>query len=255
MLRISVIQPELAWEDPQKNRDYFSGKFAALSAKTDLVILPEMFTTGFTMNAESLAEDPDGETVNWLKSAASTHSFAITGSAIIKENGNYFNRLFFVLPDGQIFHYDKKHLFSLAGEQKYYSPGSNKLIVDYRGWRICPLICYDLRFPVFARNTENYDLLIFVANWPESRIVAWNALLKARAIENMSYVVGVNRIGKDGNEHPYSGHSQVLDMLGNYLIEPFTAEDVKIVSISKKDLDDQRQKLGFLDDRDSFTLN
>jgi predicted amidohydrolase len=179
---------------------------------------------------------------------------AITGSMIIKENNNYYNRLLFVFPSGVIQYYDKRHLFSLAGEDAIYTKGKHRLIVEYKGFRICPLICYDLRFPVYSRNTEDYDLLIYVANWPETRIVAWDTLLKARAIENMCYVIGVNRIGEDHNKHKYVGHSQVVDCLGNYLVEPMEIEGVFISILDKEEMHETRKKLSFLNDRDAFTV-
>ncbi|MBF0694582.1 MAG: amidohydrolase [Flavobacterium sp.] len=255
MLKVAFIQTSLAWEDPRKNRENFSNKFAGLKTHADLVVLPEMFTTGFSMNAAPLAEDHDGETLAWMLSSARENKFAITGSVIIKEGSKYFNRLYFVTPNADVYKYDKRHLFSLAGEEKVYTAGSDKLIVDYKGWRICPLVCYDLRFPVFARNVENYDLLLFVANWPETRIHAWNTLLKARAIENMAYVVGVNCTGLDGNGHLYTGSSQVLDYLGINLTESTADEIVEIVGLSQEKLQNAREKFGFLNDRDHFTLD
>ncbi|HLF50659.1 amidohydrolase [Flavobacterium sp.] len=253
-MKTALIQASLIWENLQANRTYFSEKINAIQEKVDLIVLPEMFTTGFTMNPNEIAETMQGETISLLKTLAKSKNIAITGSLIIKENNKFYNRLVFVFPSGEIQQYDKRHLFTLAGEDKTYTKGSDKLIVDYLGWKICPLICYDLRFPVFARNTEDYDLLIYVANWPEPRINAWDALLKARAIENMSYVIGVNRIGEDQNKHNYPGHSQVLDCLGNYLIAPNEQEDVFITVLDKQKMLETRQKFGFLNDRDSFTI-
>ena len=253
-MKTALIQASLIWENLQANRTYFSEKINAIQEKVDLIVLPEMFTTGFTMNPNEIAETMQGETISLLKTLAKSKNIAITGSLIIKENNKFYNRLVFVFPSGEIQQYDKRHLFTLAGEDKTYTKGSDKLIVDYLGWKICPLICYDLRFPVFARNTEDYDLLIYVANWPEPRINAWDALLKPRAIENMSYVIGVNRIGEDQNKHNYPGHSQVLDCLGNYLIAPNEQEDVFITVLDKQKMLETRQKFGFLNDRDSFTI-
>lgn len=220
----------------------------------DLIVLPEMFSSGFTMNPKNVAETMDGETISWLQHLAKAKNCAITGSLVIEENGNYYNRLVFVLPNGKIKTYDKRHLFTLAGEDKVYTAGSNKLIIEYKGFKICPLICYDLRFPVFARNVENYDLLLYVANWPKPRINAWDILLKARAVENMSYAIGVNRIGMDNNNLEYVGHSQAVDFLGNYLIEPQETDGVFIVELDREKLLETRGKLGFLADRDSFNL-
>jgi len=186
---------------------------------------------------------------------ATLKKIAITGSLVIAEEENYYNRLFFVLPDGTYQTYDKKHLFTLAKEHEHYSAGSEKIILDYKGFKICPLICYDLRFPVWTRNIEDYDLLIFVANWPDKRIKAWDALLKARSIENMCYTVGVNRVGLDGNHHVYSGHSGIYDALGEK-VSTFSKETefIETVSLSKSSILETRKKLGFLRDRDPFTL-
>ncbi len=226
----------------------------ALEGNTDLIILPEMFTTGFTMKPRHIAEPIDGETVQWMKDIASANECAVTGSVVITEDNKYYNRLLFVFPDGTIKQYDKRHLFSLAGEEKEYTAGSKRLIVEYKGWKICPLVCYDVRFPVFSRNTEEYDLLLYVANWPQVRITAWDALLKARAIENMCYTVGVNRTGYDANDYYHPGHSQVLDALGT-VIEKLEAEQVAItITLSKTELEATRKKFGFLNDRDNFIL-
>jgi predicted amidohydrolase len=207
------------------------------------------------MNAYKVAETMNGETVNWMQEIATKKQAAITGSLIVKENNRYYNRLLFVHPNGTIESYDKRHTFTLAGEDKVYTAGSKKLIVTYKDWKICPLICYDLRFPVWARNVEDYDLLIYVANWPSPRVSAWDALLKARAIENMSYCIGVNRVGVDGNNHEYSGHSAAFDVLGNRIdVIPIDKEAVEIVALSKTDLEDYREKLNFLEDRDQFSL-
>jgi Predicted amidohydrolase len=214
-LLVTIIQTHLHWENPAVNRAQFSEKIKDISEKTDLIVLPEMFTTGFSMNAEKLSEENNGETLQWMISEAKKNNAAITGSVIISENNTFYNRLFFVLPNGEYKIYDKRHTFTLAGEDKTYTAGSQRLIVNYKGFKICPLICYDLRFPIWARNTENYDVLLYVANWPVKRIVAWDALLKARAIENMSYCIGVNRVGIDGTGHEYVGHSAVYDVLGD----------------------------------------
>ncbi len=255
-LKVALIQSELAWEDPKQNRVNFEKKINAIDEKVDLIILPEMFTTGFTMNAASIYETMDGETVNWMQSLAKSNNLALTGSIVIKDNNNYYNRLLFVHPDGLIETYDKRHTFTLAGEHKVYTAGKTKLLVDYKGWKICPLLCYDLRFPVWARNIENYDLLLYVANWPKPRIAAWNALLKARAIENMSYCIGVNRVGIDINKYEYSGHSGVYDILGNIIsnIQP-SLEQTEVITLNKNHIQKYRQKLMFLEDRDSFTID
>lgn len=251
-MKIALIQSDLIWENPTANRIHFEEKINGIDESVDLIVLPEMFSTGFTMNPEAVAETMQGKTVLWMQSLAKARNGAITGSVVIEEAGNFYNRMLFVFPSGEIQFYDKKHLFTLAGEDKVYTAGNQKLIVEYLGWKICPMVCYDLRFPVFSRNTENYDLLLYVASWPEKRIYAWDALLKARAIENMSYVVGVNRIGVDGNEHPYSGHSQLLDCLGDYLIKPQETDTVFVATLDKAKLIETRKRLGFLNDMDSF---
>ena len=253
-MKIALIQIPLVWEDPKSNRANIEQKINTLEAGIDLIVLPEMFTTGFTMQPERVAETMQGETIVWMQSLAKAKNFAITGSLVINEKGNYYNRLLFVFPSGDIQFYDKRHLFTLAGEDQSFTSGKHKLIFEYQGWNICPLICYDLRFPVFSRNTENYDLLIYVANWPKTRINAWDTLLKARAIENMSYTIGVNRLGVDDNNLEYVGHSQIVDYLGNPVIEPQTTEGVFIAEIDKNSLIETRKKLDFLKDKDNFEL-
>lgn len=251
-MKIALIQIPLAWEDPKSNRSYIEQKINSIESGTDLLILPEMFTTGFTMQPERVAETMNGETLRWMQSLAKAKNCGITGSVIIVEEGNYYNRLLFIFPSGEIQYYNKRHLFTLAGEDKSYTKGTQKIIIEYNGWKICPLICYDLRFPVFARNVEHYDLLLYVANWPTIRIQAWDTLLKARAVENMSYTIGVNRIGKDEKNYEYSGHSQVIDFLGNYTTDPQEKEGVFYAQLDKEALMKARIKLGFLKDQDEF---
>ena len=253
-MKIALLQSSLIWENPKANRNHFEEKINALAEKVDLIVLPEMFSTGFTMNPEAVFETMEGETIQWMQSLTKAKNSAITGSLVIKENENFHNRLLFVFPSGEMQIYDKRHLFTLAGEDKVYTSGNQKLIVEYLGWKICPLICYDLRFPVFARNVENYDVLIYVANWPKSRIQAWDILLKARSVENLCYTIGVNRVGVDNNNLEYDGHSQMVDFLGNYVLEPQETEGVFIVELNKQKLVETRKKLGFLNDRDSFEL-
>ncbi|WP_396144772.1 nitrilase family protein [Flavobacterium sp.] len=253
-MKIALIQTELSWENPNENKALLQEKINAISQYVDLIVLPEMFTSGFTMNPKNVAQTMQGEAISWLKETAKDKNCAITGSLVIEENGNYFNRLVFVFPSGEIQTYDKRHLFTLAGEDKVYTSGKDKLIVEYKGFKICPLICYDLRFPVFARNVENYDVLIYVANWPKPRVNAWDILLKARAVENMSYVIGVNRVGMDANNLEYIGHSQAVDFLGNYIQEPQEIEGVFIVELDKNEMIETRKKLNFLNDRDEFKL-
>jgi len=255
-LHIVGIQADLFWENPAENRAFFEEQINSLSENTDLIVLPEMFTTGFTMNPEKVAEKMNGETISWMQKMASKKQVAITGSLVIEDDSNYYNRLVFVHPSGEIETYDKRHSFTLAGEDKVYNSGDKILIVTYKGWRICPLICYDLRFPVWARNTENYDLLIFMANWPVTRIKAWNTLLKARAIENMSYTIGINRTGKDANNYEYSGKSLLIDYLGEELAAlPKNEVGILKATFVKSDQKKIREKLGFLNDKDSFKID
>ncbi len=253
-LKIALIQTSLIWENPLENRSHLAQKVTGFMEEVDLILLPELFSSGFTMNPKAVAETMEGETVSWLQHLAKAKNAAITGSLVIEENGKYYNRLLFVYPDGEIKTYDKRHLFSLAGEDQFYTAGTEKLIVEYKGFKICPLVCYDLRFPVFARNVENYDLLIYVANWPKPRVNAWDILLKARAVENMCYTIGVNRIGTDANNHHYIGHSQALDFLGDYLVNPQEADGVFMVELDKEKLLETRTKLSFLNDRDNFEI-
>jgi omega-amidase len=250
IMKTAIIQTSLSWENPSENRKHFEQKINAISENVDLIILPEMFTSGFTMNPEIVAETMTGETIELLKYLAKAKNCAITGSLVIEEKNNFYNRMVFVFPDGKIEFYDKKHLFTLAGEDKIYTAGSQKKIVAFRDFKICLQICYDLRFPVFARNKEDYDLLVYVANWPKTRINAWDILLKARAVENMCYTIGVNRIETDNNNLEYVGHSQVVDFLGNNLIEPQENEGVFIATLDKITMLETRKKFGFLNDRD-----
>lgn len=255
-LFVAGIQAPLIWENPSENRGYFDEKINSLPTNIDLVVLPEMFTSGFTMNPERVSEKMNGVTISWMQKLASKKNMAITGSLVIEEHENYYNRLVFVHPSGEINYYDKRHSFTLAGEHEKYVSGKKKTMIHYKGWNICGLICYDLRFPVWARNTENYDLLIYMANWPITRIKAWDTLLKARAIENMSYTIGVNRIGADDNHYHYSGNSLIVDYLGTQIAYLQQHEEGIIVSkINKKDQDATREKLGFLRDKDSFSID
>lgn len=254
-LKIALIQSNLVWENPEENRINLTNKIITITEHVDIIVLPEMFTTGFTMNASEVAEHMNGDTVSWMQKMAQQKHAAIVGSVVIQDNDNFFNRLLFVRSSGEIETYDKRHTFTLAGEDEVYTAGTKKLIIDYKGWKICPLVCYDLRFPVWSRNVENYEVLIYVANWPKVRTNAWDALLKARAIENMSYCIGVNRIGLDGNDHEYSGHSAVYDVLGNRMDTiPYDQEAVEVVTLNKSDLENYRTKLNFLEDRDRFSL-
>lgn len=255
LLNIAFIQTELVWENPALNRSHFEEKIQLLPETTDLIVLPEMFTTGFTMNAEKVAETMAGDSVNWLKKQAQETQAAIVGSLVISENNNFYNRLIFAFPDGHITSYDKRHTFSLAGEDKVYTAGTEKVIVTYNDWKICLQVCYDLRFPVWSRNTADYDVLIYVANWPKPRVAAWDALLKARAIENMCYSIGVNRVGLDEKQNEYCGHSAVYDVLGNNVTAIRPNKDyTETVILDKKHIAYYREKLKFLNDRDQFTI-
>ena len=254
-LHVALIQANLEWEKIGENIALFEEKIEALSTEVDLIILPEMFTTGFSMNASELAELPTGSSFRWMQKMAAQMQAAVTGSIITLDNGKYYNRLYFVFPDGAFQKYDKRHTFTLANEHETYASGQKRLIVGYKGWKICPLVCYDLRFPVWSRNSEDYDLLLYVANWPAARIAAWDALLKARAIENMSYCIGVNRVGKDGKELDYIGHSAAYDSLGKKLSKRSEeAEFSEEVVLEKEHLVHVRSQFRFLQDRDQFTL-
>tara|TARA_R110002049_G_scaffold289046_1_gene471755 strand:- start:4655 stop:5434 length:780 start_codon:yes stop_codon:yes gene_type:complete len=254
-LKIVLIQADLVWENPKQNRENFTKKIENISEEVDLIVLPEMFVTGFTMHAEKVAESMDGDTVSWMQNMAKATNAAVVGSLVIKENNKYYNRLLFVEASGYISAYNKRHTFTLVGEDKIYTAGTEKVIINYKGWKICPLICYDLRFPVWARNIADYDVLLYVANWPKPRVSAWDALLKARAIENMSYCIGVNRVGVDGVNSEYSGHSACYDVLGNEItsFEPFI-EQTELVTLEKRHIEAYRNKLKFLDDRDTFSI-
>ncbi len=256
ILNIALIQSHLAWENPVQNRKAFENRIKSINKKVDLILLPEMFTTGFTMNAVEVAETMEGETLQWLKKMTCTIGCAVAGSLIIKERDHYYNRFVFVEPNGMIQQYDKHHLFTLAKEQEVFTAGNEEVIISYRGWNIKPQICYDLRFPVWARNTSSYDVLLYVASWPKLRISAWDTLLKARAIENMCYCIGVNRVGLDGKGFEHNGHSQGYDVLGNSILEenPIEKEVVLFTTLSKTHIRNTREKLPFLNDADRFTL-
>ena len=251
-LQISMLQLDLAWENKEIN---FKKTEQALSKciDSDLILLPEMFSTGFSMKPKLWAEPDDGPTLSFLKGMAIKYKTALCTSFIVVENDLYFNRLFFIKPDGSWLHYDKKHLFTLADEHKYYTAGKQQIIVDYLGWRIMPLVCYDLRFPVWSRNTMGYDLLLYVANWPEKRSEAWCKLLPARAIENMSYVAGVNRCGMDGNGIFHSGNSAIYNPLGGIISEAKDASEQHVHALlNREELIEIREKFQFLEDKDAF---
>jgi|SRR3954463_9363364 len=256
-LKITLIQSNLFWENKQKNLEQFSKKIEDVKEATDLIILPEMFSTGFSMNPEKLAEDMNGETVKWLKEKANKKNCVIAGSFICEEGGHYYNRLVWMNPNGTFAKYDKRHLFSMGDENNHYAAGEEKIIVELKGWKICPLICYDLRFPVWARNTKeaSYDVLIYVANWPERRSYPWKTLLLARAIENQSYVIGSNRVGADGNGITHSGDSAVIDAKGEIIskIKPHE-ETTETVALSYSDLVEFRKQFPAILDADQFAV-
>ena len=258
-LTISLIQADLHWEEIDANLAMFEELIWSID-QTDLIVLPEMFTTGFSMNAESLAEPPGGKTFKWMRQMATQRQVGIAGSYIVKESGQYFNRLYFVYPDGSSEQYDKKHLFNLAGEGDIYTSGSQRLILEFKGWKIHPLICYDLRFPVWARsikaegNLYEYDLLLLVANWPDTRINAWDTLLSSRAIENLSYSVGVNRIGNDAAGKGYNGHTAAYSPKGEELIFSENEEQVLTVTLSAEEMLTYRKDFPFQADADEFSM-
>ncbi len=255
-LKITLFQGYLFWENVDKNLHNISLRLsAAIREKTDLVILPEMFNTGFTMQAEKLAEPMGGKTMLWMHKIARLYSCVVTGSLIIADGGKFYNRLIWMSPDGGYEYYDKRHLFGLAKENLTYTPGKKKLIVDLKGWKICPMVCYDLRFPVWARNVdEAYDLLIIVANWPERRALHWRTLISARAIENQAYVIGLNRVGHDGNEVYYSGDSTCISPNGDVVYYKRDEEDVYTFSIIADEIQKTRRALPFLKDADVFKI-
>lgn len=255
-LKISIVQTDIAWENKQENLRMLREKLHALRGTTEIVVLPEMFSTGFTMKSRELAEPVSGITVRILKELAADFQLALCGSFICSERSNYYNRAFFITPEGEEFYYDKQHLFRMGNEAEYFSAGNNKLIISYRGWNICLLVCYDLRFPVWSRNVNNeYDLLIYMASWPQARRLAWDTLLCARALENMCYVCGVNRIGVDGNKLIYNGGSVVFSAKGEVLASvPDGEEGIETVSLSLISLQQLRDKFPVWKDADAFRL-
>jgi len=255
ILNVSLIQPDLAWERTEENLPRLENLIREIKAPTDLIILPELFPTGFSMNTQSLAEDMDGPSVQWLKKMASSLSTCITGSIMIKEGDNYFNRLVFMYPTGNFSVYDKRHLFRMGKENEYYKPGNQSVIIELKGWRIKPLICYDLRFPVWSRNRMDYDIIIYVASWPETRVEVWEALLKARAIENQSYVIGVSRIGKDGNNLNHTGESMIFDFRGKQVLRlPANIEATGTFTLNREILNQFRTSFPVHLDADEFRL-
>lgn len=255
-MKISIVQTDIIWENKQENLRLLREKLLPLRGTTEIVVLPEMFSTGFTMKSRELAEPVSGITVRILKELAADFQLALCGSFICSERSNYYNRAFFITPEGEEFYYDKRHLFRMGNEAEYFSAGNNKLIISYRGWNICLLVCYDLRFPVWSRNVNNeYDLLIYMASWPQARRLAWDTLLCARALENMCYVCGVNRIGVDGNKLIYNGGSVVFSPKGEPLASvPDGEEGIETVSLSLISLQQLRDKFPVWKDADAFRL-
>jgi predicted amidohydrolase len=251
-LRVTLVQTSLHWEDAPANRKMLEAKLLPSAGTTDLVVLPEMFATGFSMKSTALAEEMDGPSMQWMRGMASQLNAVITGSLIIRERGAYFNRLVWMRPDGSYAQYDKRHLFTLAGEHNHYIPGKQRLLVALKGWTICPLICYDLRFPVWSRNSGAYDLLIYVANWPKPRRNAWQTLLTARAIENQSYTIGVNRVGEDGNGHEYTGDTMLVNFAGEVLYQVSHGEQCATFELDPVIQESFRAKFPFLRDSDEF---
>jgi predicted amidohydrolase len=260
-LRITLIQTSLHWEDPVANRAMLEEKIWSIGQPTDVILLPEMFTTGFTMNAAPVAEAMNLHTARWMRQMADQTGALILGSMIVKENNDFFNRLLWMEPGGRMAHYDKRHLFRMAEEHLVFSGGTSRLVDSWKGWRICPLVCYDLRFPVWSRNRYQpeekrmtYDLLVYVANWPQPRVSAWDTLLKARAIENLAYTAGVNRVGPDPKGTVYSGHSAVIDPRGQTLWSGEEAETVETVVLEAAKLLEYRDKFPAFLDADKFRL-
>lgn len=256
-LRISMIQSHIIWEDRSENLGYYGELLRRVSGRTDIAVLPETFTTGFSMSVEVLADTMDGETVRTVKGWAEKYNLAVAGSFIATEGGKYYNRAFLITPEGEEHYYNKRHLFRMAGEDKHFESGNERVIVNYKGWNICLQVCYDLRFPVWSRNVNNeYDLLLYVANWPEARRKVWKTLLHARAIENMAYVCGVNRVGIDGNGFSYRGDSMVYAPKGKKLADAGKREEVtRTCTLLKSELEDLRTKFPAWMDADTFTID
>lgn len=264
MLTITTIQTDLHWENKEANLRMLEDKLRNLEQPTEIVVLPEMFSTGFSMRPAALAENMDGETVNWMKDMSARYKVVLAGSVIIEEEGKFYNRFIWMLPNGQYGIYDKRHRFAFAGEDQFYTAGNKRMIASVKGWKINLQVCYDLRFPVWARQQLNtndsgerapeYDVLIYVANWPERRSHAWKTLLCARAIENQCYVIGVNRVGKDGNDIYHSGNSMVIDPLGEVLYHMADEEDIFTITLQREHLENVRSRFPFWRDGDSFSI-
>ena len=252
-LKVYFVQTDLYWQDKKANLLNLENLISH-TKNPDVILLPEMFNTAFCPSATHLAETMQENTVNWMINISKKKKCAVSGTLMVKENGSIFNRLVWISKSGKIYSYDKRHLFSLINEQKYILAGNKRLIVEEQGWKICPLVCYDLRFPVYSRNDINYDVLIYLANWPERRVDAWKSLLKARAIENQCYTIGVNRIGVDGSGVFFNGNSLALDAFGNELIKPSRLSTTFSIILHKNHIKLTREKINFLKDRDQFKL-
>lgn len=260
ILTITTIQTNLFWEDKRANLQMLEEKIFSIGDKTEIVVLPEMFSTGFSMQPAVFAEGMDGATIEWMRRVSREKGIILTGSIIAEDAGRYFNRLVWMLPNGQTGLYDKRHLFAYAGEEQHYRAGNKRLIASVKGWKINLQVCYDLRFPVWARQqtpdgTPEYDVLVYVANWPEKRSHAWKTLLCARAIENQCYVIGVNRVGNDGNNIYHSGNTLVIDPLGQVLYHMADEEDINTITLSKEKLEEVRSRFPFLHDADRFIIS
>jgi len=255
-LTLSLLQTNVEWHNPEANRALLEKKILTIVNKPNVIVLPEMFTTGFTMEVKNNAEPTEGPTLQWLKKLAAQTGSVLTGSIIVTEKGKYYNRLYWVKPNGEVQHYDKRHLFRMADEDKHFSEGNSNPVMEVNGWKVKPLICYDLRFPVWSRNVNQaYDLLLYVANWPQARVGAWDTLLKARAIENLCYSVGVNRVGTDEMNIVYNGHSACYNFKGEVLTEQTEVDDIIHIKISKTELISYRDKFPAYLDADSFQIN
>lgn len=257
MINFTLIQTNLFWEDKQANLQMLEEKIKSITTANTIVVLPEMFSTGFSMQPQKFAETMDGACIQWMKKMAASKKVIITGSLMVEEDGKYYNRLIWMLPTGNFGYYNKRHCFAYAGEDKHYTSGNKKLVAQVNGWKINLQICYDLRFPVWARQKKNdmYDVLLYVANWPQRRSHAWKSLLVARAIENQCYVIAVNRVGNDGNDIAHSGNSMVITPLGEVLYHQENIEDIFTITLDMQALQDVRDKFPFWKDADDFEIN
>jgi len=253
-LHVTLIQSALHWENRESNLEMFTEKINSIREETDLIVIPEMFTTGFSMNTAKAAETMNGAAVNWMKEMAAKRNAVICGSLMMKDGEQFFNRLIWMRPDGSFSYYDKRHLFGLGDEHKHFTAGAKRILVELKGWKILPLVCYDQRFPVWSRNTDQYDVLFYVANWPERRVQAWKTLLEARAIENQCYTIGVNRVGKDGGGIHHTGDSSVVDPRGEILWRETGRECIHTCTLSHHHLHHTRESLPFLKDADKFEI-